>query len=174
LTGIQPFQGKNLNDIITKNKEANIIFNNKQWNEISEEGQDLCKKMLAKKPEERISAKDALSHAWFSLKHSDSLILPSAQENMRKYNEGINKQMNNMKDIKLEELSRIITASPLLIGRSRGQKDSPFDPTKIKHFVPSPFTSPMNAPDQKVIRIVNLFTLFSCCRKRTIHWLLET
>ena len=40
-------------------------FNSEAWDEVSSEAKDLIRLMMARNPEDRISAEDALSHPWF-------------------------------------------------------------------------------------------------------------
>ena len=77
--------------------ECNIEFENPIWSRISNEGKDLTKKLLAKLPELRISAKEALSHPWFTLENTDTHSLTISELNMNKY---CNKRYFNVESIK--------------------------------------------------------------------------
>jgi len=77
--------------------ECNIQFENPIWSRISNEGKDLTKKLLAKLPELRISAKEALSHPWFTLENTDTHSLTISEVNMNKY---FNKKYFNVESIK--------------------------------------------------------------------------
>lgn len=41
------------------------------WKSISPEGFDLLSQMLARSPSKRITAKQALTHSWFTLEHTE-------------------------------------------------------------------------------------------------------
>lgn len=66
LTGRPLFKGSNPKSIIDKNTKCEIEFPEIYFNKISEEGLDLVKRMLAEDMDERITAKQALEHPWFS------------------------------------------------------------------------------------------------------------
>jgi len=93
LTGGSPFHGKSYNEILWKNKTCDIKFNfNDYGHKISESATDLMKKMLAKDPKQRISAREALQHDWIvgggsflSPRSHAPVYLSSAQENMKKF-----------------------------------------------------------------------------------------
>ena len=60
LTGQPLFKGTNPNSILEKNKNYKYELHKTFWSNISPEAKDLIHKMIAEKPEERISAKQAL------------------------------------------------------------------------------------------------------------------
>ncbi len=107
-------------EVLAKNKECKVSFNEYLWSRVSPEARDLATRMLAKNPEERISAKDALAHPWFMLERTNSSLLDTAQANIRKY---CQENVFNMKRIKPE--FSMITSSPLLISKYAALKDSP-------------------------------------------------
>ena len=120
MIGTAPFIGKNVNEILSKNKECNIAFDSSLWTQISSEGLDLVKRMLDPNPATRITAKEALSHAWFTLEHISNSMLTIAQENMKKY---CSEKVFNVEKIKPN--FSMVTCSPLLGSRGAGLKDSP-------------------------------------------------
>ena len=67
LTSKFVFNAKDYNEILKKNRQCKVIFPRKLWENLSEEAQDLCQKMLQKSADQRISAKDALEHKWFKM-----------------------------------------------------------------------------------------------------------
>jgi len=107
LSGVNPFQGKNLQEMLAKNKECNITFSEPCWNLISEEACDLAKKMLSKDPIDRPTAKKALSHNWFTMEHISNYMLSDAFENISKHQ---NENRFNVEKIKPE--FSMITCSP--------------------------------------------------------------
>lgn len=72
LTGRHPFPGASINEILLKNKNADVQYPSQLWTNISEEAKDLVKKLLQQNPRNRISAEEALTHTWF--KSSESQI----------------------------------------------------------------------------------------------------
>lgn len=62
LTGRPVFRGFNVNEILMKNKQAEIEFPDKYWSKISSKARDLVSKMLIKDPQSRITAEQALKH----------------------------------------------------------------------------------------------------------------
>ena len=134
LTGTSPFQGKSLHEVIAKNRECNIVFAESQWENVSPEGRDLAKQMLAKNPEDRISAKSALNHPWFTLENISASFLSSAQENMKKYND---ENRFNVEKIKPE--FSMITCSPMF-----SLNKSALSPHSPHQFTQEKLSSPLN------------------------------
>lgn len=66
LCGNSPFHGKDTGDILLKNKQCKIIFEERHWKKISANGIDLVRRMLNPDPNQRLSADEALRHPWFS------------------------------------------------------------------------------------------------------------
>jgi len=64
LCGYEPFYGETEKELINANKQAKIDFPDSEWGRISPEAQDLVAQMLKTDPSERITAKEALEHAW--------------------------------------------------------------------------------------------------------------
>ena len=104
LTGGSPFHGNTYDDILWKNRNCQVNYNFIDFGQvISDSGiffskayyhnilaVDLMKKMLAKNPQERISASEALAHPWIlsggicdSPPHDNPIHLTCVQENMR-------------------------------------------------------------------------------------------
>jgi serine/threonine protein kinase len=68
LSGKNPFDGENEDQILKNVLENQVFFPLEDWQENSSEVKDLIKKLLNKDPVERISAKEALQHPWFTSK----------------------------------------------------------------------------------------------------------
>lgn len=65
MSGYLPFQGKNRNDVFHKIKTGKYHFDHVEFKGCSPLVIDLIKKLLTVKAKDRLSAQDALSHAWF-------------------------------------------------------------------------------------------------------------
>ena len=64
LSGEPPFYGEDDDEIYNKILTEEVQFNQKEWENISDEAKDLVKKLLKKDYKSRLSAVDALSHPW--------------------------------------------------------------------------------------------------------------
>ena len=67
LSGAHPFYSRNPKEMLERNKKGDVTFMEPKWALISPAACNLLKLMLAKSPENRISADQALSHPWFQL-----------------------------------------------------------------------------------------------------------
>lgn len=65
LTGRPLFRGDNINAILEKNRNCELDFKCRAWESLSEEAQSLCKGLLEKDPDQRLTAAQALKHPWF-------------------------------------------------------------------------------------------------------------
>ena len=70
LCGYPPFNGRSNKEIYNKIENSSPIFYDEEWNDISKEAKDLCKKMLKKNPNERLSASECLKQDWFNIINS--------------------------------------------------------------------------------------------------------
>ena len=64
LSGKQPFEGKDDEEIENNIKQGKIDFNDPVWDYISNDAKDLIKKLLNIKVDKRYTAKQALNHPW--------------------------------------------------------------------------------------------------------------
>ena len=64
LSGEPPFYGEDDDEIYNKILTEEVQFNQKEWENISDEAKDLVKKLLTKDYKSRLSAVDALAHPW--------------------------------------------------------------------------------------------------------------
>lgn len=88
LTGKAGIKGEKFEDFLRNNKAFDIDFENKKLDDASPEALDLLHSMLAMNPDERVSAKEALEHSFFSgenLKRSQKELVKKeeAQENQK-------------------------------------------------------------------------------------------
>ena len=63
--------------IIKKNTECIIPFQPMSWDRLTPEAKQLTQRLLAKSPNERISAEEALQHEWFKLTGLQETNLPA-------------------------------------------------------------------------------------------------
>jgi calcium-dependent protein kinase len=85
LSSRAPFFGKTQNEILMRNKECKIYFQDRYWKNVSREGIDCVLRLTDSDPEARPSARDALKHVWFSTSHQPrpkmaSLTIPESNE----------------------------------------------------------------------------------------------
>lgn len=89
LSGDLPFNGSTSDEIFKKIITSDISFDSTKWENVSEDAIDFIKKCMQKSPENRLSAKDALSHQWFShlLKetHDEKYLCSKVLNNLRKF-----------------------------------------------------------------------------------------
>eukprot|EP01022_Parablepharisma_sp_SALTPOND_P020272 TRINITY_DN363_c1_g1_i1.p1 TRINITY_DN363_c1_g1~~TRINITY_DN363_c1_g1_i1.p1 ORF type:complete len:402 (+),score=38.29 TRINITY_DN363_c1_g1_i1:3023-4228(+) len=147
LCGISPFHGKSYHEVLMKNKQGIVLFEDKYWSAVSPEAKDLVSSMVKRDPAERITAKAALGHKWFKMAHTKVLALSSALENMKKYHGEDNKYRFNVGKIKPE--FQMVTRTPLLASRFGGAAlpDSPLIVSK-NGGAPSPIIASRGAPKE--------------------------
>ena len=73
IVGHAPFDGKSDQEIMEKVKKGDYLKNEKRWRNASKEVRDLINKLLKYKPEERLTAFEALKHPWFKVSNSNML-----------------------------------------------------------------------------------------------------
>lgn len=64
LCGYPPFNGANDKQIIQTVLSGQYTIDEPEWADVSDEAKDLVMQLLTYNPAERISAADALQHAW--------------------------------------------------------------------------------------------------------------
>lgn len=124
LSGRPAFPGANIHEILIKNKKGEVLYPNKYWDKITNEAKDLVARMLDKDPKVRITAKEALNHAWFSTSNANGENLRYVSENIANLN---NEMVVDYNKIKKEDYG-IVTCTPLLGGRQINKMvpESPF------------------------------------------------
>ena len=88
LTGSTPFDGKTKDEIYRSIKDQKPNFNCDELFVVSDNAKDFMRKMFgAKKPEDRLSAADALQHDWLSDLNSDnqSVCLKNVRKNLMQF-----------------------------------------------------------------------------------------
>ena len=89
LSGDLPFNGNTNNEVFTKIAKEEISFKNPKWNQVTKEAIDFIKCCMKKNPQDRLSAKEALNHSWFTniLKkvHSEVFLKNDILLNLKKF-----------------------------------------------------------------------------------------
>ena len=125
LTGRPAFPGTNCGEVLSKNKKCELVFAPKHWDKVSPEGMDLTKRLLEKRPEDRLSASEALEHEWFA-NDIDFQDLDCARESFPAFSSD-QKQGNLGSPASSGAAMSLITCTPVLAGRKLGNAtDSPF------------------------------------------------
>jgi calcium-dependent protein kinase len=66
LYGKSAFPGTTYNEVLSQNRAANIDFSKEDYRAVGDDALDLLQMMLKKKPTERVTAEQALTHPFFS------------------------------------------------------------------------------------------------------------
>lgn len=66
LAGSALFKGATTNEVLANNMNCNVSFNHVFVQNVSDPAKDLVKKMIRKRPQDRISPKEALEHPWIT------------------------------------------------------------------------------------------------------------
>merc|ERR1712224_1176957 len=80
LCGYPPFFGETDAEVLAKVRLGNFCFNAADWKDISENVKNLIRSMLKMSPADRVTAEQALNHAWLASMEStaeDSPLLPN-------------------------------------------------------------------------------------------------
>jgi serine/threonine protein kinase len=88
LGGYTPFHSRNRSVLLENIRKAEVIFNPKRWNGVSESAKSFIRALLRYEPNERVTATDALKHPWIAA-NDDVLAqqnLTDSLEEFRKYN----------------------------------------------------------------------------------------
>ena len=89
LSGRPPFDGKDDKEIVRKVKIGHYDLNLPEFKYVSREAIDLMKRMLTYDPDRRVSAEEALKHAWITKKAHEDIdpeVTLNALKNLRNFN----------------------------------------------------------------------------------------
>lgn len=75
LSGRTPFNGKTQKDLLTKNRECKIAFNEKFWKNVSKPGIQFVLWLTESDPHRRPSANEALEHPWLRYESDGKLTM---------------------------------------------------------------------------------------------------
>ncbi len=85
LTGMSPFAGKTIEEVIERNKACDIAFGKEMWKSASPEAIDLVVRMVDKDQYKRPSVKECMEHPWFSSKGLGSIALNHVTANLKNF-----------------------------------------------------------------------------------------
>ena len=105
-------------EILEKNRKADIDYNAEIWKEISPNALDLVVKMTEFDQYNRPSAKECLSHPWFSEKHFAKNILKDVGENLRSL------KIEHLKERDIKMDGELGPSTPILMKRSLSNSKS--------------------------------------------------
>lgn len=109
LSSRAPFFGKNASEILIRNKECKIYFQDRYWKNVSKEGIDCVLRLTDCDPDTRPMALEALRHPWFTITHNPKLhiesIIPPCSPNTGISAE-LMKRMNNKRYVEITEKER--------------------------------------------------------------------
>ena len=127
LSGRPAFHGADYKQILAKNKKGDPPYPERFWNKISENGQDLVKKMLEKDQNLRLSAREALLHPWFNEERSTAVI-----DNVIEGFEEIPVYDPPNKAGESEVSNALLTVTPVMAGRNlKDTWESPWNPSGL-------------------------------------------
>jgi len=84
LSGYRPFNDTNTVRLNSKIRQAEYQLPEKDWKEVSQEAKDFIKALITVDAGKRLTAKQALDHAWF--KKSGGVTLAHVKTNLKTYN----------------------------------------------------------------------------------------
>ncbi|KAF9879809.1 calcium calmodulin-dependent protein kinase [Colletotrichum karsti] len=85
LCGYSPFRSENLQDLIDECSNAQVVFHERYWKDVSEDAKDFILHLLQPEPVKRWSSEEALRHPWLSGENAtDHNLLPEIKAYMAK------------------------------------------------------------------------------------------
>ncbi|ETS87057.1 Calcium/calmodulin-dependent protein kinase [Pestalotiopsis fici W106-1] len=108
LCGYSPFRSENLQDLIDECSNAQVVFHERYWKDVSDDAKEFILHLLQPKPEDRWTSQQALSHSWLSGESAtDHNLLPEIKAYMAKarLKRGIEmvKLANRIEALKMQE-----------------------------------------------------------------------
>ncbi|OAQ84444.1 calcium/calmodulin-dependent protein kinase [Purpureocillium lilacinum] len=70
LCGYSPFRSENLRDLLHECTSSQVVFHERYWKEVSDDGKDFILKLIVPEPEQRWTSKQALGHIWLTGKNA--------------------------------------------------------------------------------------------------------
>lgn len=131
LCGRSCFRGSGHNDILQKNRRAIVDYPDRVWSRISPHAKDFCSRLLEKDPKKRMTAVEALEHAWLNL--------PEDEMNDQALDLGAEigeeqKQREAQAEASMSDAGGLVTVTPAMAGRDvrAGAPASPFPAIDIQ------------------------------------------
>ncbi|KAK6841275.1 hypothetical protein PG987_002135 [Apiospora arundinis] len=108
LCGYSPFRSENLQDLIDECSNAQVVFHERYWKDVSQDAKDFIMHLLQPEAENRWTSQQALDHIWLSGKNAtDHNLLPEIKAYMAKarLKRGIEmvKLANRIEALKMQE-----------------------------------------------------------------------
>lgn len=108
LCGYSPFRSENLQDLIEECSNAQVVFHERYWKDVSEDGKQFIKGLLQPKPDDRWTSSQALNHIWLTGDNAtDHNLIPEIKAYMAKarLRRGIEmvKLANRIEALKIQE-----------------------------------------------------------------------
>ncbi|KAJ0121526.1 hypothetical protein J7T55_008690 [Diaporthe amygdali] len=108
LCGYSPFRSENLQDLIEECSNAQVVFHERYWKDVSEDAKQFIKCLLQPKPDDRWTSSQALNHIWLTGDNAtDHNLIPEIKAYMAKarLRRGIEmvKLANRIEALKIQE-----------------------------------------------------------------------
>ncbi|KAK4218178.1 putative calcium calmodulin-dependent protein kinase [Rhypophila decipiens] len=146
LCGYSPFRSENLQDLIDECSNAQVVFHERYWKDVSDDAKSFIMKLLQPKPEDRWTSEEALAHPWLSGETAtDHNLLPEIKAYLTKarLRRGIEmvKLANRIEALKMQEDDPENSDMP---------KDATLAADQTRHFSPraNSSSSLSNAPKE--------------------------
>ncbi|KAM7200482.1 putative calcium calmodulin-dependent protein kinase [Rhypophila sp. PSN 637] len=146
LCGYSPFRSENLQDLIDECSNAQVVFHERYWKDVSDDAKSFIMKLLQPKPEDRWTSEEALAHPWLKGETAtDHNLLPEIKAYLTKarLRRGIEmvKLANRIEALKMQEDDPENSDMP---------KDATLAADQTRHFSPraNSSSSLSNAPKE--------------------------
>ncbi|KAL1515336.1 hypothetical protein AB1Y20_001967 [Prymnesium parvum] len=109
LSGKRPFHHQDRKEKARMIKHDPLVFKGAEWDRVSEEAKDFCRKLMQKNPRDRMPASEAIAHPW--IKHESNLHTGiDAAHELARHNEIIESleafcQADDLKKLALESIA---------------------------------------------------------------------
>ncbi|EON97909.1 putative calcium calmodulin-dependent protein kinase protein [Phaeoacremonium minimum UCRPA7] len=108
LCGYSPFRSENLQDLIDECSNAQVVFHERYWKDVSDDAKDFINHLLQPTPDDRWTSSEALAHPWLSGENAtDHNLLPEIKAYMARarLRRGIElvKLANRIEALKMQE-----------------------------------------------------------------------
>lgn len=155
LTERSPFDGKSFKEILQKNKQCKVDFKHPRLRK-HKTTLDLLQRMLEVDPEKRISARDALSHKFFTEFDDAGMTVElenAGEPHFKEYNEHFK---NAMVRDKLDETNSLVIRDVIITGKTNTVMDSGHSNGMISSFksMSSPRKAESSVKRESILKFV--------------------